>query len=151
MTLASPPVVRTTKLIRRAVEEVFDAFVDPAVTTRFWFTRSSERLARGETVTWYWDQYGIHGDVRVTALENDRRMAIEWPPPVEWSFTPGGDGATAVSIVASGLTDQRLVREALNGVLPLTFFHPSLVTRPASLASGVMSERLATERRRIAS
>jgi uncharacterized protein YndB with AHSA1/START domain len=27
-------------LIRRPVAEVFEAFVDPAVTTRFWFTKS---------------------------------------------------------------------------------------------------------------
>jgi hypothetical protein len=32
-------------LIRRPVEEVFNAFVDPTVTTRFWFSRSSGQLA----------------------------------------------------------------------------------------------------------
>ncbi|MBC7990984.1 MAG: polyketide cyclase, partial [Luteimonas sp.] len=26
-------------LIRRPVAEVFEAFVDPAITSRFWFTR----------------------------------------------------------------------------------------------------------------
>ncbi len=103
-------------LIRRPVEEVFNAFVDPAVTTRFWFTRSSGRLAPGETVTWYWDQYGVSGDVRVIALENNRRIAIEWPTPVEWTFAPGNDGTTFVSIVASGFTgtDDERVAQALD-------------------------------------
>lgn len=100
----NPPVARATMLIRRPVDEVFDAFVDPAVTTKFWFSRSSGRLALGATVTWYWDQYGVSGDITVTALEKNKRIAIEWPTPVEWTFTPRGNDATFVSIVASGFT-----------------------------------------------
>jgi hypothetical protein len=34
-------------LIRRPVAEVVEAFVDPAVTSRFWFTRSTGRLEVG--------------------------------------------------------------------------------------------------------
>ena len=62
MTLMKSPVARATMLIRRPVEEVFNAFVDPTVTTRFWFSRSSGQLAPGKTVTWYWDQYGVSGE-----------------------------------------------------------------------------------------
>jgi uncharacterized protein YndB with AHSA1/START domain len=115
MTLTTPPVARATMLIRRPVEEVFNAFVDPAVTTRFWFSRSSGRLVPGETVTWYWDHYGVSGDVFVKALEKNERIAIEWPTPVEWTFTPRGDEATFVSIVASGFTgtDDEKVAQAL--------------------------------------
>lgn len=104
MTLTKPPVARATMLIRRSVEDVFNAFVDPAMTTKFWFSRSSGRLAPGGAVTWYWDQYGVSADVTVTALENNERIAIEWPTPVEWTFTPRGDNAAFVSIVASGFT-----------------------------------------------
>ena len=88
MTLMKPPVARATMLIRRPVEEVFNAFVDPNVTTKFWFSRSSGQLALGEKGTWYWDQYDVSGDVTVTALEENHRIAIEWPRPVEWTFTP---------------------------------------------------------------
>jgi len=34
-------------LVRKPVGEVFEAFVDPAITSRFWFTRSSGRLEAG--------------------------------------------------------------------------------------------------------
>ena len=34
-------------LIRKPVAEVFEAFVDPAITSRFWFTRGSGRLEPG--------------------------------------------------------------------------------------------------------
>lgn len=116
MTLMTPPVARATMLIRRPVEEVFNAFVDPAITTKFWFSRSSGQLAAGETVTWYWDQYGVSGDVTITSLEKNKRIGIEWPTPVEWNFTPKGDGATFVSIVASGFTgtEDEKVAQALD-------------------------------------
>lgn len=115
MALTTPPVARATMLIRRPVSVVFNAFVDPGVTTKFWFDRSSGRLASGETVTWYWDHYGVSGDVFVSALELDKRLAIEWPTPVEWVFTPRGEAATFVSITASGFTgtDDEKVAQAL--------------------------------------
>jgi uncharacterized protein YndB with AHSA1/START domain len=116
MTLTHAPVARVTMLIRRPVEEVFRAFVDPEVTTRFWFSRASGRLAPGQTVTWYWDRYGVSGDVKVTALEENRRIVIEWPTPVEWTFTPRGRDATFVTILASGFTgnDDEKVAQALD-------------------------------------
>lgn len=115
MPLSTPPIARATMLIRRPVAEVFNAFVDPAVTTRFWFSRASGRLEPGATVTWYWDHYGVSGEVTVTALEPNRRLAIAWPTPVEWTFTPREDG-TFVSIVASGFTgtDDDQVAQALD-------------------------------------
>jgi len=116
MSLKNPPVARATMLIRRTVEEVFNAFVDPAVTTRFWFSRSSGPLIAGKTVTWYWDHYGVSGDVFVKALEANRRIEIEWPTPVEWLFTPRSDGTTFVSVTASGFTgtDDEKVAQALD-------------------------------------
>lgn len=41
MSISSPPVVVAHMLIRRPAAEVYAAFVDPAVTTRFWFSASS--------------------------------------------------------------------------------------------------------------
>ena len=84
MSLKNPPIARATMLIRKPVEKVFNAFVDPAVTTKFWFSRSSGPLRAGETVTWYWDHYGFSADVHLTVLEANRRIDIEWPTPVEW-------------------------------------------------------------------
>lgn len=116
MTLTIAPVARATMLIRRPVEDVFNAFVDPAVTTKFWFSRSTGRLAAGETVTWYWDFYGVSGDVLVKALEANKRIALEWPTPVEMTFTSRGDGLTFVSVAASGFTgtDDEKVAQALD-------------------------------------
>jgi hypothetical protein len=79
MTLIKSPVARATMLIRRPVEEVFNAFVDPTVTTRFWFSRSSGQLAPGKTVTWYWDQYGVSGKLRSRRWRRTKELPLNGP------------------------------------------------------------------------
>ena len=41
------PVAKAEMLIRRPVAEVFEALINPTITTKFWFTRSSGRLEPG--------------------------------------------------------------------------------------------------------
>jgi len=103
MSLKTAPTARADMLIRRPAKEVFNAFVDPAITTKFWFSRSSGKLEEGKSVKWYWDMYGVSAEVAVRVIEQDRRILIEWPTPVEWLFTPRGNN-TFVSITASGFT-----------------------------------------------
>tara|TARA_R110000823_G_scaffold65353_1_gene153377 strand:+ start:1118 stop:1294 length:177 start_codon:yes stop_codon:yes gene_type:complete len=50
--------VEAQMMIRKPVEEVFKAFIDPNITTKFWFTKSSGPLKKGKTVTWEWEMYG---------------------------------------------------------------------------------------------
>lgn len=96
-------------LIRKPVAEVFEAFVDPAITSRFWFTKGSGRLEPGKQVTWEWAMYGVSAPVSVKAVEQNRRILIEWPgdggsTTVEWRFTPLPDDTTFVSITNTGFT-----------------------------------------------
>jgi uncharacterized protein YndB with AHSA1/START domain len=116
MTLKNSPVAKATMLIRKPIEEVFNSFIDPTVTTKFWFSRSTGPLKIGETITWYWDHYGVSGEVFVKVIEENKRIEIEWPTPVEWLFTSNDDGTTFVSITASGFTgsDDKKVTEALD-------------------------------------
>ena len=118
MPLQSPPVARAQMLIRKPTARVFEAFVDPELTRRFWFTRGSARLEQGRSVTWHWDMYGVSAEVQVEAIEPDRRILIKWPTPVEWTFAPRGDGATFVRITASGFsgTDDEQVAQAIDAM-----------------------------------
>lgn len=114
------PVVRTHLLIRAPAAAVYKAFVDPAVTSRFWFTRGSGRLDEHDVVTWHWDMYGASARVEVVALERDRRIAIAWPTPVEWVLTRHGSRATFVEITATGFegsAEERVARaiDAMGG------------------------------------
>jgi uncharacterized protein YndB with AHSA1/START domain len=110
-------------LIRRPVEAVFEAFIDPAITSRFWFTRGSGRLEQGSRVTWHWDMYGATAQVAVKSLEKNRRILIEWPTPVEWLFTSRPDDTTLVTITASGYsgTDDEKVSQAIDSMGGFSF------------------------------
>ena len=104
------PIAKTGMLIRRPVADVFEAFINPDVTTtRFWFTGSSGRLEAGRQVQWDWEMYGISIPVTAKAIEPNRRIVIEWPghgapTTVEWIFAAQKDGTTFVSITHSGFT-----------------------------------------------
>jgi uncharacterized protein YndB with AHSA1/START domain len=103
------PVAKTEMLIRRAVSDVFEAFIDPEITTNFWFTKSSGRLQVGREVKWDWEMYGASTLVLVKTIDPDRRLEIEWDgyssgTTVEWKFSPREDGTTYVVITESGWT-----------------------------------------------
>jgi uncharacterized protein YndB with AHSA1/START domain len=107
--LKHAPIAKTGMLIRKPVAEVFEAFVDPGITTKFWFTRSSGRLEAGKQVQWDWDMYDISIPVTAEVIEPNKRIVIEWPgysgpTTVEWTFEPQEDGTTFVSITEAGFT-----------------------------------------------
>lgn len=104
MSLEIAPVARTHMLIRRPVAEVFRAFVDPSITSRFWFTRGSGPVLAGAELTWHWEMYGASAHVKVEAVEPNRRILIRWPTPVEWEFTERSADETFVVITASGFS-----------------------------------------------
>ena len=107
--LTRVPMTRTGMLIRKPVADVFEAFVNPEITTQFWFTKGSSRLEPGKQVHWDWEMYGISVPVTAIIVEQNRRIAIEWPgysgrTTVEWIFAPQADGTTFVSITEAGFT-----------------------------------------------
>src|SRR5207245_10195845 len=95
--LKQVPITKTGKLIRKPVADVFEALVNPDITTKFWFTKSSGRLQAGKQVQWDWEMYGISIPVTPKAIEPNKRIVIEWPgysgrTTVEWLFAPQQDG-----------------------------------------------------------
>jgi uncharacterized protein YndB with AHSA1/START domain len=111
------PIVKAEMLIRKDVADVFDAFVDPAITTKFWFTKSSGKLEAGQRVRWDWEMYGVGDDVDVKAVEPNKRIVFEWSFPksniVEMTFTPHAKG-TMLTITNSGLRGDDVIAEALD-------------------------------------
>jgi uncharacterized protein YndB with AHSA1/START domain len=107
--LSKVPIAETGMLIRKPVAEVFEAIVNPEITTRFWFTRSSGRLAVGRPIRWDWEMYDVSAEVTAKAIDSNRRIVIEWPgysgpTTVEWRFAPLNDGHTFVTVTESGFT-----------------------------------------------
>jgi uncharacterized protein YndB with AHSA1/START domain len=46
------PTAKVSMMIRRPVAEVYRAFFDPEITTKFWFTKSTGRLDEHQRVRW---------------------------------------------------------------------------------------------------
>ena len=128
MNLEKAPVAKSEMLIRRPVSEVFEAFVDPAITSRFWFTKGSGRLAAGQEVQWDWEMYNFSVQVKVKEVEQNKRIVVEWgaydePSTIEWVFTARPDNTTFVSITNSGFTGSgdEVVKKALDSTEGFTF------------------------------
>ena len=140
--LQHEPVARAELLVRRPVAEVFEAWTDPNVTSKFWFSRGARRLHQGPSVRWFWDPFGIHADVNVIVLELNKRIVIEWPTPVEWTFEPRGEDATYVTITASGFegSDDEKVAQAIDA---MGGFTAALVACKAYLEHGVLLNLIA--------
>lgn len=107
--------VEAQMLIRKPSGEVMQAFIDPAITRHFWFTKSTGILSPGTTVTWTWDMYNVSTKVVVKEIIPARKITIEWDEPatlVEFNFTAIDATATYVVIRHSGFkqSDDELVR-----------------------------------------
>lgn len=52
------PIAKAEMLIRKPVAEVFEAFVNPAITSKFWFSKGSGQLEAGKQVRRAWSMEG---------------------------------------------------------------------------------------------
>ena len=126
--IANRPIAKAEMLIRRPVAEAFEAFVDPAITSKFWFSKGSGRLEIGNEVTWDWEMYNFSVPVKVKEVEQNVRIVVEWlaygaPTSIEWVFTARPDGTTFVSVTNSGFTgsDAEVVQHALDATEGFAF------------------------------
>lgn len=118
-TAAQVPTGHAEMLIRRPVGEVFDAFIDPKITSEFWFTKGSGRLEPGAEVRWDWEMFGVSTTVQVKEITQNERIVIEWESyggvitTVEWRFTSRPDG-TLVSVTESGFRGDDIAGNAVD-------------------------------------
>ncbi|KFF12234.1 SRPBCC family protein [Chryseobacterium soli] len=100
--------VEAQMLIRKPIEDVFEAFVNPEITTQFWFTKSTGILEAGKTVTWEWEMYGVKSDVKVNEVIPNQLIKTEWGNPsthVDYEFRKMEKG-TFVVIKSYGFTQK---------------------------------------------
>lgn len=122
------PVAKAQMLIRKPVAHVFEALVDPAITSRFWFSKGSGRLEAGKQVRWDWEMYGVFAEVYVTAIEENKRILIEWngpdnPSSVEWTFEPRDEDRSFVTVKNWGFGGdvENIVAEAIGSTGGFSF------------------------------
>lgn len=100
--------VKAQMLIRKPVEVVFEAFIDPSITSNFWFTHGSGRLEPGKTVFWEWEMYNVSTTVAVKEIIKNEKISIEWDQPpttVDFEFKRLGDDRTYVTIKNYGFNN----------------------------------------------
>lgn len=119
--LTKAPVATTGMLIRKPVAEVFEAFVNPDITAKFWFTKGSGRLQAGKQLRWEWEMYNHSTEVNVQVIEENKRIVVEWGgygafTTVEWIFSARPDNTTFVSITNAGFhgDGDAVVKQALD-------------------------------------
>ena len=112
--------VNVGMLIRKPVNEVFEAFVDPAITTKFWFTKSNGRLEMGKRICWDWEMYGVSAKLEVKEIEQDKRIVVQFDDDTtaEWIFTPRESEGTFVEIKNYGFKGN--TSEVVNQVVDST-------------------------------
>ena len=104
--IVEPPVAHTAMFIRKPVSEVFEAVIDPAITSHFWFSKGSGRLEVGRTVKWDWKWYDVSAEVTAKSIEPNKRIVIEWPgysgpTTVTWTFREV-EGGTFLEVEETG-------------------------------------------------
>lgn len=92
-------------LIRKPVEEVFEAFINPSITRNFWFTKGSDRLEVDKKITWEWEMYNVSTTVVAREILQDQKIVFEWDDPsktVELKFKELDDESTFVTVTEYG-------------------------------------------------
>jgi len=103
------PMVETQMMIRKPVSIVFQAFIDPAITTNFWFTKSSGQLEVGKSIRWDWEMYNVSTNVFVKEIIPNQKILTDWGEPattVDYEFTALTDETTYVVIKNYGFIER---------------------------------------------
>jgi uncharacterized protein YndB with AHSA1/START domain len=94
-------------LIRKPISEVFEAFINPEITSNFWFSKASGKLEEGKSIDWVWEMYGNHTvTVKVLSILANETIVIQWGADekaiAEWEFQDL-ESKTFVTITFSGI------------------------------------------------
>ncbi len=100
--------VEAQMLIRKPIEDVFEAFINPEVTTQFWFSKSTGNLEVGTLVSCEWDMFGVKTDVSVNQIVKNQLIKTVWGEPatnVDYEFKEMEKG-TLVVIKSYGFSQE---------------------------------------------
>ncbi|KAH8896641.1 activator of Hsp90 ATPase 1 family protein [Thozetella sp. PMI_491] len=130
MELTKLPGVNVGLLIRAPAHAVYEALVDPSITTRFWYTHSSGRMDAGADLTWEWRMYGASSHIHVLETEPDQLVRFNWdgydpvhPTTVEFKITPYEGKSAYLRVTEIGFTGDAdtAVKRAMDSTAGFTF------------------------------
>ncbi len=110
-------IARAKMLIRRPAIEVFNAFVQPDLITKFWLKGTTGALGQGAHVEWQFMVPGATERVHVTAFDQPHRIAFAWSEGglgVDMKFFEEQKGITVVSIEVRGFESEGGTDQVVN-------------------------------------
>lgn len=99
--MPNPVTITTQMMIGQPVSNVFEAFIDPEITSKFWFSASTGKLEQGHTVSWTWEKYQVSTKVTVTNIIANELIQIQWVEPsttVDFKFEALNESQTYLTI-----------------------------------------------------
>lgn len=115
--MAEEPRARVSIYIEAKPEVVYDAFIDPAILTKFWLSSASGPLTLGNEVHWKFLVEGAEARTRATRMIPGEQLAWDWgDSKVAISFEAMAEG-TAVTLVNDHFNQPGMtkIESALNG------------------------------------
>ena len=105
---------RAQILIRKPRAEVFNAFIDPDIMSKFWFRRNDQGLCEGLIMSWYIGE-AVNApeiEVRVKSIIPPSQIIIEWGQDnqlttVAWSLDEQNPEETRLVIEEFGFTGSK--------------------------------------------
>lgn len=98
-------VAKAEMLIRRPAAEVFNAFVQPDLITKFWLKGTTGPLAQGAQIEWQFMVPGATERVHVTGFDAPHHIAFTWSGSgltVDMRFVEKQRGITVASVEVRG-------------------------------------------------
>jgi uncharacterized protein YndB with AHSA1/START domain len=101
----NPKCAEAQMIIRKPAAKVFEAFIDPAITKNFWFTKSSGKLEVNKKIVWEWQMYNVSTPVLAREILPNEKILFEWgeaPKTVEFRFKALSENSTFVTVTECG-------------------------------------------------
>src|SRR5688572_9323309 len=101
-------VAKAKMLIQRPAAEVFNAFIQPHLITKFWLKNSSGPLHSGAQVDWEFLVPGATERVSVTASEEPTHLAFVWSESklnIDIRLSEAQNGSAVVSVEVRGFEE----------------------------------------------
>src|SRR5260370_34460026 len=89
--LTKVPSVKVGMRIRRTPDDVFQAIVDPDITSKIWYTEGSGKMIPGAQLVWEREMYGVSSRLSVRDIDENSRVIFSWSV-----YTP--DNPTTVQV-----------------------------------------------------
>ena len=121
MSKTNDPIAKAEILIRKPIEEVFNAFIQPDLITQFWFDKCSGPIEKDASIEWTWSMFDMSILVVMQKFINNEKIIMSWgedkdQSTLEWTFTQRSDQTTYISLINSDFqgTEAEKVSKALD-------------------------------------